>query len=439
MIPQGRKTALRWGPKITASVLDQAIFSSSNFILSILLARWLIPESYGAYAIVYSIFLFVSGIYNALLLEPMTVYGPSRHMDFLSGYFKSSFNLHVLITLGLSGLVFIASVILAIRGNFLAQTLMGLAIAIPFMLLYWMIRRKCYIIGRPNLSVIGSMIYAVLILGGVFALWKTNLISPFLAFLLLAGASALVSVIVSRLLHSYIHSNIHGGEIRTPGSVLAENLVYGRWLLASVIVFWLVNLVYIPLVGILIGLNLAGVMKAIQNLYLPVEQSLTAMGLLLLPWLSGNRKNRGDQIVLKIAGVVSLIASILALIYLLLMNLFGTFLLDALYNQPLYLAFAQLIPFIGVVAVLRAALFGFTLGVRAIEHSKATFYSYAAGAVASLSIGIFLVKTWGLPGAVGGQVLSILVSLIVLILFWWSYLRGSNHTSPISNKSRSSD
>ncbi len=429
----GRETALRWGPKITASILDQAIFSGSHFILNILLARWLIPESYGAYAIVYTIFLFVSGIYNALLLEPMTVYGPSRHMESLRGYFKSSFNLHIIITLGLSGLVFIASAILAIKGNFLAQTLLGLAIAVPFMLLYWMIRRECYILGRPKLSVIGSMIYAALILGGVFALWKTNLVSPFLAFLLLAGASALGSVIVWRLLHSYIESNTRSDDMRTPVSVLAENWVYGRWLLASNFVFWLVNLVYIPLVGIIIGLDLAGVMKAILNLYLPVEHTLTAVGLLLLPWLSANRKIRGDQNILKIAGVVSLIALILALIYLLLMTFFGTFLLGAIYNQPLYLEYAHIIPFIGVAAVLQATLFGCALGVRAIEKSKASFYSYTAGAVVSLSTGVFLVKTWGLPGAVGGQILSILVSLFVLILLWWSYLRGSNQKRPISN------
>ncbi|GAG97487.1 unnamed protein product, partial [marine sediment metagenome] len=131
----------------------------------------------------------------------------------------------------------------------MAQTLLGLAIAVPFMLLYWMIRRECYILGRPKLSVIGSMIYAALILGGVFALWKTNLMSPFFAFLLLAGASALGSVMVSRLLRSYIESDNRSDDIRTPGSILAENWVYGRWLLASVVVFWLVNLVYIPLVG----------------------------------------------------------------------------------------------------------------------------------------------------------------------------------------------
>ncbi len=301
------------------------------------------------------------------------------------------------------------------------------------MLLYWMIRRECYILGRPNLSVTGSMIYATLILGGILALWKTNLVSPFLAFLLLAGASALGSVVVWRLLHSYIESNTRSVDMRTPVSVLAENWVYGRWLLASNLVFWLVNLVYIPLVGIIIGLDFAGVMKAILNLYLPVEHTLTAVGLLLLPWLSANRKIRGNQNILKIAGVVSLIALILALIYLLLMTFFGTFLLGALYNQPLYLAYAHIIPFIGVAAVLQATLFGFALGVRAIEKSKAAFYSYTAGAVVSLSTGVFLVKTWGLPGAVGGLVLSNLVSLIVLILLWWSYLRGSNQKRPISN------
>src|SRR5207244_12202458 len=59
------------------AVLDQGLISGSNFLLGILLARWTGAEQYGAYALAFAIFILVSIVYQALVLEPMTVFGPS--------------------------------------------------------------------------------------------------------------------------------------------------------------------------------------------------------------------------------------------------------------------------------------------------------------------------------------------------------------------------
>ena len=42
---------LSWLKKGSLAVLDQGLFSGANFVVNILLARWLTPEEYGAFAV----------------------------------------------------------------------------------------------------------------------------------------------------------------------------------------------------------------------------------------------------------------------------------------------------------------------------------------------------------------------------------------------------
>ena len=60
------------------SILDQGMYSGFNFIASVLLARWLLPEDYGAYAIAFAIFQFGYQLQNAIIIEPMSVIGPVK-------------------------------------------------------------------------------------------------------------------------------------------------------------------------------------------------------------------------------------------------------------------------------------------------------------------------------------------------------------------------
>ena len=41
-----------------------------NFLIGVLLGRWLLPEQYGAYALAFAVFLLLSYLHQALLCEP---------------------------------------------------------------------------------------------------------------------------------------------------------------------------------------------------------------------------------------------------------------------------------------------------------------------------------------------------------------------------------
>src|ERR1700685_1566655 len=78
-----------WGMKWALSLVDQALTSAGSFGVNVLLARWMSPNQYGAFAVAFAGYLFLTGFYNALLLEPMIVIGPARHAASLRPYFRT--------------------------------------------------------------------------------------------------------------------------------------------------------------------------------------------------------------------------------------------------------------------------------------------------------------------------------------------------------------
>ncbi len=140
-----------WVTKGMLAFIDQLLNAGSNFLVSVLLARWLSPEQYGAYALAFSIFLLLAGVHQSLLIEPMLVFGPSSYRDQLREYLGALLWIN-----GLLGLVFTAVLALfaliahrfALPGG-LASALAGLSVAAPCVLLLWAARRAFYLEQGP--------------------------------------------------------------------------------------------------------------------------------------------------------------------------------------------------------------------------------------------------------------------------------------------------
>src|SRR6266481_10036339 len=74
-----RDKLVRWVTKGGLAILDQGLISGSNFLIGILLARWLVPAKYGAFSLAFSVFLLLSYVYHALLSEPQGVFSGSAY------------------------------------------------------------------------------------------------------------------------------------------------------------------------------------------------------------------------------------------------------------------------------------------------------------------------------------------------------------------------
>jgi O-antigen/teichoic acid export membrane protein len=60
--------------------------ATSNFILNILLARWLSTIEYGTFSVAYTIFLLLATFYTANISEPMLVFIPGKYKKKIRAY-----------------------------------------------------------------------------------------------------------------------------------------------------------------------------------------------------------------------------------------------------------------------------------------------------------------------------------------------------------------
>ena len=346
----------------------------------------------------------------------MSVLGPVHHNDNLHAYYNATRRLHWFITGTISLLLFIGALILHFINSSLTLPLIGSALATPFILLFWLFRRNCYIQTQPERALMGSALYAGTTFLGILSLKIFNLVSTLNAFIVITLASVGASILLQKLLRNPNKSSSGNNSILR--RILPQHWEYGKWVVGSAFVSWLLGSIYIPMVGILLGLEESGGFRAMNIFLFPLDRSIAAFGLLLLPWAAKLRREQGRIRLRSFALVFSAVSTIIAIIYVLMITIFAEQLITMLYDKPYYLELAGLVPIFGAVSLFTAMSSGFSIAVRATENPKAILISQSTGAAFTLILGIIAVKHFGINGAAMTQALSAFAALVVLVILW---------------------
>lgn len=395
----GRK--LVWIKKGALALADQALLSGSNFLIGILLARWLTRDDYGGYALGFSIFVFLSGFQNAFFTEPMSVLGPESYARCLSGYIKKLLGFHFVLALLLSTLA-VASVILlpwfgADRG--LISAMWGVCVAVPFVLFYWLCRRAIYLKFAPGLAVVSSATYCATSLIVVLALKKW--LSPFMGFL----AQSLAAIPAVLVLLAFMRSGMDREACPPTAHVLHQHWRYGRWVVGSTIVTWISGNAYYVIVGALLPMRDVATLRALRNLTEPCYRAMAAIILLVLPWAASRLAEEGRRGLQRRIRQLNWLFGGSALFYFAIICVFGTRVMRLLYggryDEPLILLVLATAPL-----VLIAASLGSEIAVQAMQAPSEVFLAYGASGALTLLLGVAFTRHWGLMGGL----ISILIS-----------------------------
>ncbi len=405
---------LPWAAKGGLAVLDQGLISGSNFLIGILLARWLVPDQYGAYALAFSIFLLLTFLYQSLLLEPMAVFSGSAYRKSLRGYLAALVWIHVALTA--IGIVALGGCALGVylRGGSpaLAGALLGVTIASPSILLFWLARRAYYMQLAPARATVGAFVYCALVLAGLFLVYRHGWLSPFSAFLLMAtGALGTAGYL---LLH--VRATLTNDE---PGpsarATWLRHWSYGRWALASAAATWIPYYMYYPLLSYFSGMTQAGQLRALMNLALPLEQTITALSLLFLPYAARICDTDGVGGARLVTRRLTLLFVSGAVVYWVALIPLRTPVFHLLYGGK-YLEVAYLLPLVALETTIWSAGFGPTIVLRAMESPASVFYSRCGASAVSLLVGVPLAKMYGLWGCVIGFVLANVATWLVAVV-----------------------
>ena len=422
------KGALRkgipWASKSGFAVADQGFISGSNFVLSILLARWMGADQYGAYALAFSIFILLSLLYLSMVLEPMAVFGASTYRGGLRGYLKSLLWIHIAITAVIFVGLGLSSVGTAFWGQQpgLAGALAGVMLASPCVLLFWLVRRAFYLELSPASAAIGALFYCVAALGGMYLIRRAGWLSPFTSFLPIAFAAIFTSVVLYyRLRPSLRPSAI---EVKT-AEVWQRHWSYGRWALASAVASWVPAYIYYPLLTSFGSISQSGELKALMNLALPMQQTQAALSMLFLPYAARVFAQQGNSSVGSITRRLTMVSLGVSAVYWASIIPFRQTVFHLLYGGR-YMEVVYLIPAVSVGAILWSGASGSSIVLRAMGSPASVFVAFIASSVISLAVGIPACRYYGVVGAIWGTNVADAGALLMVV---WLVQRKSRGDS----------
>jgi glycosyltransferase involved in cell wall biosynthesis len=423
---------LIWLRKGATAFADQALFAASGFLINIILARWLPPRQYGAYALSFSIYLFVASFHNALLLEPMSVFGPASYRDSLPEYLGRLLRLHFAVTLPLGVLVAIGATLFAFFSNdhVLVSAFLGASMGMPGMLLFWLWRRAAYLEARPDIALCGAAANASTLLILLLLFRAREWLSPFTAFVL----QAIAGVVASAVLMTFCRPRLTVSWADEPMSmVLRKHWHYGRWVVVTAFVFWLAGDAYYVIIGSATSMTDVAAFRVIQNYVRPVGQFIASVNLLLVPWASARFADRSGLTFRRGIRNISVIFTSAAIMYLASLLVFGRWLTDTLYHGN-YTQFTYLIPFMALPILFSAMAEGPSVGLKAMQLPSEVFWGYTAAAIPTILIGMFLTRHWGLIGAAFGLATS---SFAFWLVISYRYRVRWKEAMPMNSKSGS--
>ena len=404
---------LPWVGKGSLAVLDQGLFASSNFLLNVLLARWLAPADYGAFALAYSVFLLLGVFHNAILTGPMLVFGPGKYRERFPEYLGILLRGHFALMLPGGALLAAAAFLLGwLYSPAVERAFLALAIAGPFILLLWLLRRAFYARLNPGWAAAGGGVYLLILLASALTLRTAGRLTPATGFLTMAAASLITCLLLLVPLRPTLAT--HSSAIR---AVAADHWRYGKWGAAGAGPGWVTDNIYFLVLPAWVGLAEAGALKALLNLAQPALQSISALGVLLLPILVRDRDCGGVRAMkrtMKLSLALFLLGSAcyLALLWGFRFEIFH-FLYAGKYvayaGWPLLLA--GLLPLAQSLPIVMGGALG------ALERPNFTFWSCVGSSAVALALGVPLASGLGVGGALAGLVASYVLMGVLTVFF----------------------
>ncbi|MDX2149535.1 MAG: lipopolysaccharide biosynthesis protein [Bryobacteraceae bacterium] len=418
----GHATSLTyWFRKCSSAFLDQGLVSGSNFVLGVFLARWMGPTEYGAYVLVFAWFLLIAQLYQPLVTDPMGALQPVHHAETRREYLGAVIRLHLLAAVPILIILLLAAGVGRIVTPGAAPALLAVAGAAPLVLFFWLGRAGAYVARRPATAATASVVYVAVMFAGLYLLHARDLVSPPLAFALMAAAGTTAGAYLMWRLRPTLFGP------RTPSvlTIWRQHWTYGRWLIGVVALVWIQNWALIFISGAVLGTGEAGALNALANLALPVLHIQMATVRLVLPYVS-TENPAGMEPYLTRARTALLSLSIA---YSVVFVLFHQQVFTLLYGEA-FQRYSYLAPWYLLTLVLSTATAPFELGLRAMRATDLQLKSFIWSAALTLVAGLFLVITLGIEGVIAAHILRDSVLLIVMRRYFRRRLQYALSATP---------
>ena len=395
--------------------VNQAIVSSGNFIVTIIILRFLGIEIFGLFSFLWLFLLLINAIQISYIISPMLTNAPKKSASSINSFYGGVFNQQLIFT---TIIFFIIYLVLKFFGNYIAsyqieKYYLSFPLLIVVTQLHQFLRRllfskKLYL--RATLcdfityfSLISFMIY----LKYVNELSLETVVWSFV-FAFILGTIINFPIIFSL---NYKLTNTF--------EAIKENWVIAKWMLLTSLLQWFSGNLWVVNAGLILGPYMLGVIRACQTL-LNISNIIFQSIENIIPRKTSKKFNLGGvkEMKLYLKKFTQKGFIIITLITLLIM-IFAKFLLNIFYGVEIA-SYYQMLIFISIIIPINFLQYAPTYGLRTLGKTKPIFISFLFSSIFSLLTSKLIITHFDIEGFIFGLYAT---QIIIVYTLYTSYLK----------------
>ncbi len=414
-------------------LIDQGLVSGTSFITGILLTRLLGLDDYGQFVLLWMVILFGLSITQALISKPLQSLAPKMEEREMRNYLSALHGIQLLAS-ALASLLCIITLTLLSQFKLFASldiiTIIGLSIALGLVLAYDYYR-KCFFLKNDLYSpLITDAILAFVQLGGIFILYKSNLLSiP--NFLLLVSITYFIVCGIG-----FLKSDYPTFKSNRLFSVLDKHYEFSKWLLGTVAAQWLCGNFFIICAGGILGTAAVGAVRIAQNVIGLTHVIFLAMENVVPVNAAKAFKEGGQEKLFQFLKSVSVQIGMGVMGILLFVAIFSPNILALLYGTD-YVPHSYILIGFCIIYLLVYISYPLRFALRTLEMTKPIFIAYVIGAIFSVLAASSMIKYWGIYGILIGLFVTQLITQSVYIYSLWKTKKYYENHSLSTRQSQS--
>lgn len=394
-------------------LFDQIIVSGSNFIISILLIRFLDLEIFGKFSFLWLILLLINSVHLSYIISPM-ITNAGKQNENESKSFYGSVILHQILFSSLICLILF--MILNFFGdlvpNFnLKEYSISFTFTVIFSQFYQLTRRLLFCINQTFKALILDIsTYAILI----FALVYFNFYEGLNINLILWLFNFTYLFVVILNFKIFYKMNY---KIRLFYKNFILNWKIAKWLLYTSIIQWFSSNLWVINSGFILGAKMLGIIRACQtiigisNIFYQSFENLIPIN------VTKKLKTKGIKAMLKYLKEFRIISLSISIVLSFLLILFSDQILKLFYGNEIS-KFSDILSYLSLTIPLYFFILPYVYGLRTMQNTKPIFISFLLSSIVALATSNYIITNYDIKGFIFGTYLSQIIILLILSFYF---------------------
>jgi len=393
---------------VILTVAHRAVVAATGLAVTIFGGRKLPPGDFGTLVICLAGVVAIQVLHSSFISEPMQIFGTKDYAGGLRRYLRMVLRASMTVSVAIAMLLAIAAGVLANIGNYkLAFSAIILAGYLACVLFSEVQERALYSQLRPGAALTSASACLGLLL---LLLWAER---QFMSLPSILAAIALANLLAC-FVSAFFLRNLAGDATMDAKKARWQHINYGRWIVLSQLLYFLLTQGNSFLIPSLLDLNAVAAFRSLSTIVGPPVQAFAALGMIVLPSL---RKTSSPQEFRRVMlGFCTLVGAV-GMLFTIVAGLFGSILVKLIFagkfTLPLLAYWSS-----GIYAAAVGISFILGSALRALEIPKTAVTASTMAFIVSFPLQIYLIKALGSGGAMLAQAISctLLASAMAVML-----------------------